>query len=69
MKRMAKAALDKEARLKKQDTYAAIEHQKGSRNSQFGTKWIHRGLENKKIARDDPIPEGWELGRKLKESK
>lgn len=43
-------------------------HQKGSGNSQFGTKWIHSiDLKlNKKIQTEDPIPEGWIKGRKLK---
>jgi len=35
-------------------------------NSQFGTCWITNGIENKKINREDLIPDGWELGRKIK---
>jgi hypothetical protein len=42
------------------------ELQSGEGNSQFGTKWIHRGLENKRILKSDPVPDGWEIGRKLK---
>jgi group I intron endonuclease len=34
------------------------------KNSQFGTCWITNGKENKKIHRDDSIPDGWKLGRK-----
>jgi hypothetical protein len=35
-------------------------------NSQFGTRWITNGTQNMKIRKDDSIPEGWSLGRKLK---
>ena len=37
----------------------------GSKNSQFGTIWITNGKENKKIKKDEKIPEGWSKGRKL----
>jgi hypothetical protein len=42
-------------------------HQKGEKNSQFGTCWITNGNENKKIDKNKLYlyPE-WELGRKLK---
>jgi len=36
----------------------------GSKNSQFGTCWITNGLKNKKIKKQDSIPNGWKLGRK-----
>ena len=39
---------------------------KGSKNSQFGTCWITNGIESKKIYKGDLIPEGWSLGRKMK---
>ena len=39
-------------------------HQQGSNNSQFGTIWITNGLENRKIKKEDIIPEGWNRGRK-----
>jgi hypothetical protein len=42
------------------------ERQKGSKNSQFGTKWITDGTENKKIPKEQEIPEGWRLGRTIK---
>jgi hypothetical protein len=35
----------------------------GETNSQFGTIWITNGSENKKIKRDDIIPESWYKGR------
>jgi len=39
---------------------------KGVNNSQYGTCWITNNIENKKIRKDDAIPEGWKLGRVLK---
>lgn len=39
------------------------EIQSGKGNSQYGTIWIHRGLENKKIKKNETIPEGWGKGR------
>ena len=38
----------------------------GVLNSQYGTMWINNGIENKKIKKDEPIPEGWNKGRKIK---
>jgi hypothetical protein len=37
----------------------------GGNNSQFGTKWITNEIENKKIKKESPIPNGWRSGRKL----
>lgn len=37
--------------------------QKGKSNSQFGTRWITNGIENKKIKKEDILPEGWKYGR------
>lgn len=39
--------------------------QKGAKNSQYGTRWIHNIdiQENKKILKDDVLPEGWLEGR------
>jgi hypothetical protein len=39
--------------------------QKGSGNSQFGTRWITNGTENKKIKKEEIIPTGWKVGRVL----
>ncbi len=42
---------------------------KGEKNSQYGTCWIARGGENKKIKKEELetfIQQGWEKGRKLK---
>lgn len=38
----------------------------GSSNSQFGTKWITNGQENKKIKKEDFIPKGWYNGRTMR---
>lgn len=35
-------------------------------NSQYGTMWITNGIENKKIKKNEVIPEGWNKGRKMK---
>lgn len=40
--------------------------QKGENNSQFGSKWITNGKENKKIKMNDILPYGWNLGRRIK---
>ena len=40
--------------------------QKGENNSQFGKCWITNEVENRKIYKGDLIPEGWRLGRKIK---
>lgn len=37
----------------------------GKRNSQYGTMWITNGSENKKVKKEEIIPEGWYKGRKL----
>ena len=43
-------------------------HQSGEGNSQFGKRWIHSFIEqkSKKIYKDDPLPDGWLEGRKIK---
>lgn len=41
-------------------------NQKGEKNSQYGTMWINNGTINKKIKKDEPIPAGWNRGRKIK---
>lgn len=38
-------------------------YQKGSGNSQYGKMWITNGVENKKIKKEDSIPDGWYKGR------
>lgn len=43
-------------------------HQQGNKNSQFGSMWITNGIDNKKIKKEDFIPEGWYKGRNLSPS-
>lgn len=45
---------------------SAKDRGKGVENSQYGTCWITNEVESKKINKDDLIPEGWRLGRKVK---
>jgi group I intron endonuclease len=40
-------------------------HQSGGGNSQFGTVWVTNGKDNKKINKNEPIPDGWVKGRKI----
>lgn len=35
----------------------------GEKNPQFGTFWITNGIENKKLKKEDIIPNGWRKGR------
>lgn len=53
---------------KKKIGFVTSQAQKGTGNSQYGTRWIY-SLEEKKsirIKKDDPLPEGWKEGRKIK---
>ncbi len=45
-----------------------FDKQTGEKNSQFGTMWIHNSEinKNKKIKKNEVIPEGWTCGRKIK---
>jgi group I intron endonuclease len=40
--------------------------QKGVLNSQYGVRYITNGVEIRKITKDDPVPEGWVRGKKVK---
>lgn len=57
-----------ETKAKLKSVFNNIEHQKGTKNSQYGTMWIYSLEEkrNMKINKNDPIPEGWIKGRKTK---
>jgi hypothetical protein len=35
----------------------------GEQNSQYGLKWITDGKNNRKIKKDEPLPEKWKYGR------
>ena len=43
--------------------FSVSKKQSGIHNSQYGTMWITNGIENKKIKKEDIIPEGWYKGR------
>jgi len=45
------------------------EKQSGNGNSQYGTCWITNGLKNKKIKKNDELPNDWSYGRKIKMSR
>ena len=40
--------------------------QEGIENSQYGTIWITNGIENRKIKKDDVMPDDWYRGRKIR---
>lgn len=54
---------------KLRNTLKSIEHQKGEKNSQFGTCWVTKNGENKKIKKEELntfISNGWNRGRNMK---
>lgn len=55
-----------DANLKRVETLRKIGHQRGEKNSQFGSIWITNGTENRKISNLDPIPDNWRRGRSIK---
>lgn len=57
-----------EARAKRKETFAKIGHSQGAKNSQYGSRWIHSLVfqTSRKIHKDDPLPDGWHEGRKMK---
>lgn len=55
----------KESIDKRKETYKTIGHQQKDKNSQYGTCWITNGKNNKKIKKNESIPEDWKLGRTL----
>ena len=56
----------KETLSKMKQVHHDNKHQSGNKNSQYGTRWIyHPELGNRKISKNDIIPEGWTAGRKL----
>lgn len=50
-------------KLRLQHKNSMSESQSGSKNSQFGSMWINDGVINKKIKKDEEIPEGFSKGR------
>lgn len=61
----------KETIEKVKKTLKEIKHQQGEKNSQYGTCWVMKDNENKKIKKeelDTYIQMGWIKGRKIKKS-
>ena len=57
------------SKLKTKETFKTINHQKGEKNSQYGTCWIHNNNESIKIKKEELekyISSGWIKGRKIK---
>ena len=54
-----------EGRAAHKAALAKIGHSQGIKNSQFGSRWITNEVTNKKIKKDDPVPNGWRAGRKV----
>ena len=57
------------SKLKTKETFKTINHQKGEKNSQYGTCWIHNNNESIKIKKEELekyISAGWIKGRKIK---
>jgi hypothetical protein len=54
-----------EARKRQKQKLKEIKHQQGQKNSQYGTVWIFNLdlKENKKISKNEKIPDGWDVGR------
>lgn len=59
------AAKSESAKEKRLETFKRIEHQKGEKNSMYGTMWITNGTKGGsfRINKNDPIPEGYRKGR------
>lgn len=57
-----------ESKQKRKQTMAANGHSKGSKNSQFGKRWIFSVDEKRSVKIDklEPLPDGWYEGRKIK---
>lgn len=47
----------------KQKMSEAGKQRTGNKNSQFGTMWITNGVENRKIQKNEEVPDGWNKGR------
>lgn len=52
-----------EVKEKRKTTMATNNHQKGEKNSQYGTIWITNGVLNMKIPKNREIPENYRKGR------
>lgn len=68
VKKASDASLSLKSREKRKQTLSNNNHQKGTKNSNYGKIWIYNP--NLKMSKPHPkekeIPEGWFIGRKLK---
>lgn len=65
------AAMSSESKKKRKETFNSINHQQGSRNSQYGTK-VYVNLDNpkeRKRFKDEEVPENWIWSKTYKEIK
>ncbi len=46
-------------------SFRKIQHQRGAKNSQYGSCWITDGEQNRKIQKTETVPTGWIRGRKI----
>ena len=61
--------INDETKEKMRNTHKLNRHQQGEKNSQYGTCWIYKDGENKKIKKDELelyIQDGWTKGRIMK---
>lgn len=56
----------KETISKMKEIFKKNKHQQGNKNSQYGSMWITNGKINKKLPKDNLIPQGWKKGRVIK---
>jgi hypothetical protein len=63
-KKATEAAQSEEARDKQKQTFKLTGHNKGEKNSQYGTKLIHNKTLRitKRVPKDEVLKEGWEEG-------
>jgi hypothetical protein len=63
---IAKAALTENVEKRKK-TFSSIQHQKGEKNSQYGSRWMNKDGVLKKVSSlevDNHLAIGWKFGRK-----
>ena len=66
MIRMRLRAQDEDVNKRRKETMKKNNHSQGTKNSQYGTMWITDGSSNRKIKKEEVIPEGWRKGRFIK---
>lgn len=53
------------SKLREEFAIIQSEQQKGKKNSQYGKRWITNGIENRRIYKNENVPEHWRTGRIL----